>query len=156
MRLLHLERRCWSGLIAERVNTGRETKGGGSDYILERVVGENMPTDMSHERMRWTQMGDRQLITRLGRITRADKLRNYIVLARERVNQRLLILAYARARDLGYNHLVPHVEQRSVETMVLAELAQPAVTPLPMPAPIDIPRKPGRSHTRVIRFKKKD
>ena len=153
MRLLHLERRCWSGLIAERVNTGRETKGGGSDYILERVVGENMPTDMSHERMRWTQMGDRQLITRLGRITRADKLRNYIVLAQERVNQRLLILAYARARVLGYDHLVPHVDQRPVETVYLGELARPVVTP--MPAPIDIPRKPERLHPRVIRFKKK-
>ncbi len=38
---------------------------------------------MNHERLRFSSMNGRQLLTRLGKITKTDKLELFIVLARE-------------------------------------------------------------------------
>lgn len=43
-----------------------------------------MPNNIEHERMRWGSLTERQLWTRLGRITDMRKLRNFVVLAMER------------------------------------------------------------------------
>ena len=72
-----------------------------------------MPTDIHHERMRWHTMGTRRMAARLQKITREEKLRNFIRMAGERNERGLLEAAYARARQLEYTHLVPAIEEPS-------------------------------------------
>jgi len=48
---------------------------------------------MNHERLRFSSMNGRQLLTRLGKITKTDKLELFIVLAREYHYDHLVRLA---------------------------------------------------------------
>jgi len=56
-----------------------------------------MANDLSHERHRWGYMTERQLATRLRRITDPIKLGNFIELACEREAWGLLVAARSRA-----------------------------------------------------------
>jgi len=53
------------------------------DFAVLQKGEDAMPSNMSHERQRWSYMTDRQLVTRLNRITGLEKLNNYISVARE-------------------------------------------------------------------------
>jgi len=101
---------------------------------------------MSHERMRWGYMDDRKLLTRLGRMTKPQKLECFITLARENNNAVLLEAAYRRVNQLGYDYLVPPVMQVTEEMT-----GRPHGDIIPGP-----PANPnGRTKgVRVIRFKK--
>ena len=69
-----------------------------------------MPTDMNHERMRWSSMTFAQLEQRLRKITVPNKLTNFIHLCREHWNDplkrgdRLCPLARDRAANLGLRY----------------------------------------------------
>jgi len=55
---------------------------------------------MNHERLRFSSMNGRQLLTRLGKITKTDKLELFIVLAREYHYDRLVHLASQKLNTL--------------------------------------------------------
>lgn len=78
-----------------------------------------MPNDMEHERHRWSYMSEAKLATRLGRIRDAQKLANFVTLAIENHNVRLLRLAAHRAHQLGYAHVEARAERGITEVMRL-------------------------------------
>lgn len=82
-----------------------------------------MPTAraMEHERNRWRTMTERQLQTRLNKITNPDKLEAFLLLARERDARVLFDLAIIRARELGHISIVHRHSLRSGTTNVLTE-----------------------------------
>lgn len=68
---------------------------------------------MEHERMRWETMSDKQLITRLGKITQMDKLECFTRLCREYPHRHYLLqhAANRKAQLLG----LPTVPVTSVQ-----------------------------------------
>lgn len=71
-----------------------------------------MPSDMSHERYRWQRMTQRQLVTRLNRITVRQKLENYLLMCSEQGEEVLWDLAITRAVSLGYFDIADHWRSR--------------------------------------------
>jgi hypothetical protein len=61
---------------------------------------------MAHERMRWGYMTVPQLLTRLKRIRKRQKLECFITLAEEQNRITLMEAAYERAVELGYDDLI--------------------------------------------------
>jgi len=67
---------------------GENTRGGDAD----------MPQGTAHERMRFRQMTERQLWTRLGKITTHEKLQNFASMAREFRYEALAIASEAKLK----------------------------------------------------------
>lgn len=80
-----------------------------------------MPNDMEHERHRWSYMSEAKLATRLGRIRDPNKLENFITLASENRNVRLLRLAAHRAHQLGHSNCERYAEESITVAMRAAE-----------------------------------
>lgn len=62
------------------------------------VGGDDMPQGTAHERMRFEQMTERQLWTRLGKITTHEKFVNFAAMAREYGHEALAIAAEAKLK----------------------------------------------------------
>jgi len=61
-----------------------------------------MPVSIEHERMRWASMTQRQLSTRLKRITKREKLENFLQIATENNRGILVGECVHRMRMLGF------------------------------------------------------
>lgn len=85
---------------------------------------------MAHERMRFASMNGSQLITRLNRITKIDKLELFILLAREYQYDRLVNLATNKLNILrGLHGMTPQtvvwpkeIDPTVTETMIIKEV----------------------------------
>ena len=61
-----------------------------------------MPVSIEHERMRWASMTQRQLSTRLKRITKREKLENFLQIATSERNDFLIGECINRLQILGF------------------------------------------------------
>ena len=89
---------------------------------------------LKHERMRWGYMTVRQLMTRLSRITKEEKLECFLLLASEARDQRLFDAAVMRAADLSYDIDVEIIKDRAIPKSLNKKIKQTPkyVTPEPI------------------------
>ena len=113
--------------------------------FLNRTRDDRMPVSIEHERMRWASMTQRQLSTRLKRITKREKLENFLQIAISERDDFLIGECINRSQILGFRDSTLY-ESDDVTPHPVFPQPVPALSPYAPPLSAAEPKPEKKRH----------